>query len=83
MRLVIANEARTTSYPTRAANVILLNFGDLDRFAFKVHVFDIKGFISLKVSVKSWLLSPLQVIACAVYLRSTPPGLQTLILLNA
>lgn len=27
------------------------NFGDLDRFTFKVHVFDIKGFISLKVSV--------------------------------
>lgn len=27
------------------------NFGDVDRFTFKVHVFDIKGFISLKVSV--------------------------------
>lgn len=27
------------------------NFGDTDRFTFKVHVFDIKGFISLKVSV--------------------------------
>jgi len=27
------------------------NFGDPDRFTFKVHVFDIKGFISLKVSV--------------------------------
>lgn len=26
-------------------------FGDLDRFTFKVHVFDIKGFISLKVSL--------------------------------
>ena len=26
------------------------NFGDLDRFTFKVNVFDIKGFISLKVS---------------------------------
>ncbi|XP_020606886.1 attractin-like [Orbicella faveolata] len=26
------------------------NFGDPDRFTFKVHVFDIKGFISLKIS---------------------------------
>lgn len=29
----------------------VFNFGDVDWFIFKVYVFDIKGFISFKVSV--------------------------------